>query len=443
MPYLWQIGASIMRSGIIAASYMRGEPFVIQATGITGTYSFQLRYVGTVKVDWGDGTNSKITSNTNILTRLFTHTYEGSFSGSIRIIGPNSEITYFVSNAGQPNALVTIDYSEFSKFKNLQYIHVGRSNYTLSGNAYDIVLPSLQEFYGSFNGSVNPVNTSLRILDHQFSGTLGQLPDELINLEEIISRTGTTYSGYIPEVLTKLSKLYLFGNTTLAALPKIQSLIDVEVRGQNTVSSLPSVIEWPNIESIRLTGQNTVTSVPNFSKLKNLSLDSIYNTISVLPNPIDVPNLQNLLIRNFVGSTLPAYNNMYALTFRASSVVTIEGSFPNITQQFIFLGNTGLVYDIANFQGMPLDYRIVVSSGSVTYSGGRTWPTKMDRLQLHCGLNSLTVDLILNELQSQGVSINTISNNYVYLDGNNAPRTSASDGAVLYLQGVGYTVITN
>lgn len=422
-----------MRSGIIASSYQRSEPFVIQAIGITGEYSVQLRFLGTVKVDWGDGTSSKITSNSSSLTRTFTHSYTGTFVGNIRVIGPNSQIFYFIAVSGQSTSFVTIAYSEFNKFKNLQYVYASRVNYTLSGDSEDMILPNLQEWYGIIN-VVNPLNTSLQILDVSTGSNLEQLADDFVNLETLIIR-GTYLGTHIPATFTKLTIINILSNNTLSEIPFLPNLERLDVRGQNTISTLPSESESPKMKSILLTGQNTVTSVPAYPDLEDLSLASVNNIISSLP---DYPKLITLSLREYTGNSLPNCPLLNTLTLTKSSLTSLP-ALANLNGSLTIANNTGLVWDIATFQGQTRLISVTNTGGNVTYSGGKTWNNLQRSINIYANLSSADVDRLIIDVSTLTWAVEK----QLILLGEAQPRTSASDAAVTLLQSKGVTVLTN
>lgn len=81
------------------------------------------------------------------------------------------------------------------------------------------------------------------------------------------------------------------------------------------------------------------------------------------------------------------------------------------------------------------DVRKVLSTAIITYSGGKVFPASFNKFYLNKILITAEIDLLLNDMAS---SITTaIGEKIIYLRGT---RTSASDSAVTYLQGLGFTV---
>lgn len=446
---------------------MRGEPFVMQATSVIGDFNLGLRFVGTIKIDWGDGT-SNVYSNAVLQDRIFTHTYVEEFTSQIRIIGSLNRITRFASY-NNATALVTIEIAEYNKFKNLEELHTNRANYYHTGNLDDLVLPNLQTAtIGRMSGTINPFNTSLTFI-WVFSATVGQFPEELLNLKNLQLAGSCTYIGsYIPQY-SSLETLWLQGTNTLSAIPVISTLLSIDVRGQNTVSSipngltnlenirvegnntistLPSIVESPKLKTIYLIGQNTVTSVPAYPDLDLLYLRSANNILPTLP---PAPKLTNLTLTEFTGNTLPDYPLARTIIIFKSSITTIEGStYINMGTvgsgsigEFRLFNNTGLVYDFADFGGTPRILEVYNTGGVVTYSGGMPFRPDIQVFHIYANLSSTEVDLFFIELDASGTVPTPGATSSIKFLGEAAAPTSASTTARTNLTAKGFVVQHN
>ena len=136
-------------------------------------------------------------------------------------------------------------------------------------------------------------------------------------------------------------------------------------------------------------------------------------------------------------SGLTSYNNQ--------GQNTTSGNLADLPSGLTFYLNTGqntTTGDIANLPSGLTYYNNQGQNQVNQYTSGRVWNSSisyfLSRPASGYGLTSAMVDNLLIDLDASGMSSGTI-----YLDGNNAARTSASDAAVTSLQGKGVTVTTN
>jgi hypothetical protein len=125
---------------------------------------------------------------------------------------------------------------------------------------------------------------------------------------------------------------------------------------------------------------------------------------------------------------------------------TTTGNIANLPSgltTYINLGSNTTTGDIANLPSGLTYYYNTGSNTTNTYTAGRIWKTPFEYFYLRSvtGLSTTAVDNILIDMAS---SITTSAGNKtIDLQGTNGARTSASNSAVTYLQGIGFTVLTN
>jgi len=126
---------------------------------------------------------------------------------------------------------------------------------------------------------------------------------------------------------------------------------------------------------------------------------------------------------------------------------TTSGDIASLPVGLTSYYNTGNNTTSGDIASLPVGLTYYYNAGSNqvdTYTAGRTWSNNMSRVY-HApasgyGLSSTEVDNLLIDLASVAT---WTGSKEVYLAGNNAARTAASDAAVIILQGKGVTVTTN
>lgn len=125
-----------------------------------------------------------------------------------------------------------------------------------------------------------------------------------------------------------------------------------------------------------------------------------------------------------------------------SSAISVTGSIVNITASSLIriLGTNTLTGNLADLQS-TVSFCDIRGNSSLTFSGTWNCANAFWFLRYENGLTSTEVDNLLIGMAADITSaINTPT---IDLAGANGARTSASDAAVTYLQGLGFTVNTN
>ena len=126
---------------------------------------------------------------------------------------------------------------------------------------------------------------------------------------------------------------------------------------------------------------------------------------------------------------------------------TVSGdiaNLPSVMSGFLCSGFNTVSGDIANLPSVMTNFLCYGSNTISDYTAGRTWANNQQRVYLAptagYGLSSTEVDNLLIDLANVAA---WTGDKVVWLAGNNAARTAASDAAVATLQGLGVTVTTN
>ena len=126
---------------------------------------------------------------------------------------------------------------------------------------------------------------------------------------------------------------------------------------------------------------------------------------------------------------------------------TVSGdiaNLPSVMSGFLCSGFNTISGDIANLPSVMTNFLCYGSNTISDYTAGRTWANNQQRVYLAptagYGLSSTEVDNLLIDLANVAA---WTGDKVVWLAGNNAARTAASDAAVATLQGLGVTVTTN
>lgn len=111
------VGLDVQRE--IGKYWLRNDlPIEMSAVG-TDQLHMSMKYTGTIKVDWGDGTNTSLIG-LGPTYQIFNKTYPPlGFQGTIKISGDLSNVTDFSSTA---NTGIHLNITELKKFTSIQNI---------------------------------------------------------------------------------------------------------------------------------------------------------------------------------------------------------------------------------------------------------------------------------------------------------------------------------
>lgn len=362
------------------------------------------------------------------------------------------------------------------KLPNIRHISIEGKN-TLSGDLIDI--------YNSFGpGSLH---SDLIIFSIKGQNTItGDLQYVFIpNLRNFVVWGNNTIYGELISMLAAGSGMYIerfeaLGNNTISGdingLSAYNTLRYINIRGGNTtdgdISLLPSSLNYYyNSGSNSVTGDIQYLSA-TLSTFYSLGNNTIYGDLSSLKSVIttfyvsgfntvsgDISHLSNLIKLNSftVTGRSSIYGDIQYLppsldTFSTNSSGIIYGTISNLDTPILELISITATNSISgNISDIPdtvtyLDIR--KCSNKLTYSG-KTWPENMRRVYLqpliNKGLTTTEVDLLLNDLANieTWYPLITTSYRYIWIAGQNEPRSSASDNAVSILISKNVAVTTN
>jgi len=196
------------------------------------------------------------------------------------------------------------------------------------------------------------------------------------------------------------------------------------ITGQNTVSG--DIANAPaGITYFLITGQNTVSG-----DIANAPAGITYFSIAG----------QNTVSGDIANA--PAGITVFYITGQNTVSGDIANAPAGITY-FLITGQNTVSGDIANAPA-GITFFNIQGQNTVTYTT-RTWPSVFSYFYLRpANTGIFTTAMVDKFLIDMAASITTASNEKaIDLRGNCGARTAASDTAVIYLQGIGFTVYTN
>lgn len=212
---------------------------------------------------WGDGTSSTY----NGTGQSFSHTYAGSGTYSVKVLGYSRDI--------------------ITKF----WQYTGRVDFPLS--ALPSSVTNLFINNGNVSGSVGDFSANINTIEirdlNSITGDIATAPNGITTL---YITGNNTISGDIADMPTSCSYFYIIGNNTLTGnISGINSgLYFLLVNGNNTISGDISTIPANNLTTIWLDGANTITgdisTLPALASLTTLVFDgqnTVYGDFANLP----------------------------------------------------------------------------------------------------------------------------------------------------------------
>jgi hypothetical protein len=393
-----------------------------------------------VKVTWGDGTDTTLigTGNHQKITTPYTVTPSVN---QIRIVGDLDEIQYF---GIIDNDFLVCEGSTFQYLTGLDSINMTSSELH---NSYDggIVCPNLQYLY-DYNNKINYSNTA-----------------------------GTLDSANFPNLL-----YYNVGGGDAWLidwhnLPPNIEIIWTNVHNpsqpEQTIDSLPTSLTQIllNTSSTYVLGGNMANVHDNFERWDSQGIGAEANfamDLDSLPaNIVHICATNGSALNPWKGAidSLYKYPNLLSIDMNVQGG-QISGSIENLTTSLVISGLTTIDGDLANY---PRDIEILilndigngvtggledvsvntrqfsmVNNTSFTYASGAVPDfVTIARLKIHNSWTQGQVDACLNALSATGA---VAASPYVIdLAGTNAARSAASDAAVADLTSRGWTVTTN
>ena len=232
------------------------------------------------------------------------------------------------------------------------------------------------------------------------------------------------------------------------------------VYGSNTITgNLSSLSGLSALYYFRITGSNTITgNLSSLSGLSALNYFLVHGSNTITGNLSSLSGLSALNYFVVIGSNtitgdLSSLNGLSALYyFQVYGSNTITGNLSSLSglsalSYFRIYGSNTITGDLSSLNGLSaLYYFLVYGSNTISDYTTSTWTqTSFNHYEVTpaagSGLSSSEVDQLLIDMDT-GITWSG-SGKMLWLAGNNAARTSASDAAVTSLQGKGVTVTTN
>lgn len=418
------------------------EYFSLNFTGtsITSTNLGIRIYRGQIaKIDWGDGNAQMYSSNISTRTIYFTHVYDNPSTYTIKIYpsgGLKNIQSLFLRNSNlriQTSEIQKIQYIEHIQGTLLNDILQGDINDLLSLSKLSTVITGGENLTGDINNLISKVgmqniqiyggnNITQSSIINDYATSLSNLLLNNIPITMDLTNINTNIRKLYLDVTNVIGDISVFNNTDLVSIHVENNTISgdisnfpstviegIDIRGNNTISGDIADLQMTSIGSFYIGGSNTITGdislFPQLTGIVNgaFLLSSSKHRIGI------VIGGNNTVGGNIAAITVPT-NPQYWTTW----VLQINGA------------NEINSIDLPNITGWDEIYIFDISSSS------------------NVGLSSSDVDSLLQQLDSAILNPPVISFKTINIGGNShAPRTSASDAAVLSLEGKNYTVTTN
>lgn len=388
-------------------------PWVLTATGTGGGVARMVLNViknMTVTLDgngkfYSDaaGTLNEATS-VALVRGVNTTLYMRCASGSSNMLFPSNNVRRleaWVPAVNSPSLSFDI-----GKFTVLEYINVGTTANTISGNIDNLI--------------------NMVYFDLRGTNTVGGSITKLTRLERLVA----TMTG---------------ANTLTGSITDLINLNYISIIGANTISG--SIASLTNLTYFGVAGSNTITgSISNLIKLTQINNVSATNTLSGSINNLTLLTGLTVEGQNTISGDVTTHTNLVGVRVTGSN--TLTGDFTNLISltSIYVLGNNTLTGDF-NIISNGLAYGCTLNPCRVvTYSAGGNWsaiPASGDikvNPSVGYGLSSAEVDLFIQEVEATRAADRHL---HIILQGSNAARTAASDAAVAAIVADGGAVTTN
>lgn len=187
-----------------------------------------------------------------------------------------------------------------------------------------------------------------------------------------------------------------------------------------------------NVDFSNFSGISALGFVDNsaVTSLSITAIDGLY-TFSLS----SIQTYQSITTLNLIGeSSLNKSNAINQLQFNSFQNI----SFQNLIFEDLFI-LSDFVEKLSGLNVSNSDFE-----AGIDYNSGAQWSSVVSNISIQPSSNFLTTNQVDDILIDMADSINVaVGARFINLAGNNDPRSSASDSAVTYLQGLGFTVTTN
>jgi hypothetical protein len=305
--------------------------------------SFNINYIGgQVDINWGEGINPNIPSNTYI-----DHTF-GTTTEGISIFSRNGATIQTIScGTSSPLLSGSINVSSFPSL--IEFTCRNNGITAFSGiescgslRLLDLGMNSLSTF-PSFNST--PLLEELRLEENLLSGSIPSL-DNLTNLKNVRFQENKKITGSLPSLslLPNLESFYAIGCNLRGPIPDLSQntlLKDLRIDSQTTSprinGSIPSLSANTDL-SIFYCHNNQITgTIPSFSPNPLLKDFRCYNNqlSGVIPIFSNNTALQSFRCQfNQLTGSIPILNNMFVLTDFYCNNNKLTGVIPDFNNNY-------------------------------------------------------------------------------------------------------------
>jgi hypothetical protein len=481
-------------SGIIAANRLIQPTFELQAEGIDGFYMAS-QFEGSLSADVGDGEHVRLLSTKPDGYVGEMYVGDDLYTGPLKIRGNlnTCKSLSFNANSNTNNGLIKFDISEFAKMPNLEQAGVSHPTVYPTGDISSLPKKLKSIFFsrGRLEGNIKDISKDVKAFviatDNNLTGDMLDLPllIEAFNVGGNNSITGNF--SVLPESIKEFSFATNHGSFSSNFLEIKEGLQSFSLNG-NAINIAGDLAELPtSVYKFTIAGNAKITGDIS-------SLNSKYSELAVYcENSItgDIAYIPPFLYYFVVEGSNTLFGNIEMLssnlsTFQVKGFNTITGDIVNISNSIDYIllyGNNTVYGDVQNLNPLlkVLDIRGENQMyGNVTYlpeniieitiTGNNTlygdlgsikrmsviriagyatchyistvWPSPMYEMSYTpktTGLTEAQVDQLIIDLSFPDWD----AFRKIDLRGVNAPRTSASDAAILVLQTKSVTVLTN
>jgi uncharacterized protein (TIGR02145 family) len=390
----------------------------------------------------------------------------GYYTFYVKVPSGNANISIFSQNGlkgidwdsvglSNPNSpTVTAKLSELST--SITYFYI-RGNNIVSGNISELST-AMTSLYclgqNTISGDINHFQTALTSIilygNNTLTGNISGLPSTL----QVFDIGGlNTLSGNISSIPSSVYNFQAYGYNTLSGnLSGLKTgLINFGCTGYNTItgslSGMPSTCQYFWVD-----GNNTLSG-----DISNI--DSACYHISINGNNTISGNLSGIASKTaltyfYIGGSNTvtgdvSYIPTAMIQFMLEGNNTISGtlsSIPSSVQLFEALGQNTLSGNMNDLPANIYEFYVAGNSTISDYTSGHTWGNSMNYIYLSPvsgGLSSAEVDNLLIDLANSNWTLNGVQGGTLWIAGNNAGRTSASNSAVATLLSKNVAVTTN
>ena len=411
-------------AGLLALtlSVSAAEVFQFEVSGNKVLNGFFSSIGGPITVEWGDGTQNTFSGE----EQRYVKDYGKSFTGKVTVRVPEgAAVTGFrMETSGAKVRFALADLP-----KKLTYLHCGGLN-SVYGNLSDLP-PAMDYYYCEGNNTV--------------TGNLKDLPRTLRNFN---THGRNTIRGDFSDLPPGLTFFRIAGRNTvqgdIASLP--QSLTFFLCAGGSNVTG--DISKLPKgLTSFYFAGNGMLTgdiaSLPaGLTSFHCAGINAVNGDISKLPAGLASFHCAGSNTVSGSIAKLPA-----GLTsFHCAGSNTVSGDISKLPAGLTSFHCAGFNTVSGDISKLPqkITYFYFAGSGILErYNAGRKWSPKMSCVHIQLpegrGINTESVDALLEDL----AQTTWAGEKKVWLAGNNAPRSSASDSAAARLEAMGVTLFCN